>query len=107
MYKPARWCGSICEYGAPGACPSMARDRLRPAYKARAKPHDVRPATEKESSVHDLTKRLASRASRRGVLKGGAALGFGAIGLGPLSSSLAAQGEDKLEVFSWWTSPGE
>jgi glucose/mannose transport system substrate-binding protein len=55
-----------------------------------------------------MTKPMTSRASRRGVLKGGAALGIGAIGLGPLGSRLAAaQAEDALEVFSWWTSPGE
>ena len=58
--------------------------------------------------MHHLSKRFTSRASRRGVLKGGAALGFGALALGPLGSRLAAaQGEDTLEVFSWWTSPGE
>jgi glucose/mannose transport system substrate-binding protein len=58
--------------------------------------------------VHDLTKRFASRASRRGVLKGGAALGIGSIGLGPIGSRLAgAQDGGSLEVFSWWTSPGE
>ena len=33
--------------------------------------------------MHDLTRKFASRASRRGVLKGGAALGIGAVGLGP------------------------
>jgi glucose/mannose transport system substrate-binding protein len=55
-----------------------------------------------------MTKAMTSRASRRGVLKGGAALGIGAIGLSPLGSRLAAaQAEDALEVFSWWTSPGE
>jgi glucose/mannose transport system substrate-binding protein len=58
--------------------------------------------------VYDMTKAMTSRASRRGVLKGGAALGIGAIGLRPLGSRLAAaQAEDALEVFSWWTSPGE
>ena len=58
--------------------------------------------------MHDLTRKFASRASRRGVLKGGAALGIGAVGLGQLGSRLvSAQGEDSLEVFSWWTSPGE
>src|SRR5215208_6326197 len=51
---------------------------------------------------------MTSRASRRGVLKGGAALGIGATGLGLLGSRLAAaQAEDALEIFSWWTSPGE
>ena len=58
--------------------------------------------------MHDLMGKFASRASRRGVLKGGAALGIGAVGLGHLGSRLvSAQGEDSLEVFSWWTSPGE
>ena len=58
--------------------------------------------------MHDVTKVLASRASRRGVLKGGAALGLGSLALGPLAlRGAAAQGEDTLEVFSWWTSPGE
>jgi len=55
-----------------------------------------------------MTRGFTSRASRREVLKGGAALGFGALALGPLTSRLAAaKGEDSLEVFSWWTSPGE
>jgi glucose/mannose transport system substrate-binding protein len=58
--------------------------------------------------VDDMTKAMAARASRRGVLKGGAALGIGAISLGPLGTRQAvAQAEDALEVFSWWTSPGE
>jgi glucose/mannose transport system substrate-binding protein len=58
--------------------------------------------------VYDVNKVMTSRASRRGVLKGGAALGIGTLGLGPLGSRLAAaQAEDKLEIFSWWTSPGE
>lgn len=56
----------------------------------------------------ELAKVFASRASRRGVMKGGAALGLGALSLGPLGSRLAAaQGDNQLEVFSWWTSPGE
>ncbi|MDQ3225580.1 MAG: ABC transporter substrate-binding protein [Chloroflexota bacterium] len=55
-----------------------------------------------------MTKSLSSRASRRGVLKGGAALGAGAMSLGPLGTRLAAaQDAGSLEVFSWWTSPGE
>ena len=49
-----------------------------------------------------------TRASRRGVLKGGAALGLGSLASGPLASrGVAAQGDNQLEVFSWWTSPGE
>jgi glucose/mannose transport system substrate-binding protein len=55
-----------------------------------------------------MTKAMTSRASRRGVLKGGVALGIGAVGLGTLGSHLAAaEAEDSLEIFSWWTSPGE
>jgi glucose/mannose transport system substrate-binding protein len=58
--------------------------------------------------VDDFSSRFASRASRRGVLRGGAALGIGAVGLGQFGSHLAAaQAEDALEIFSWWTSPGE
>ncbi|MBA2597683.1 MAG: carbohydrate ABC transporter substrate-binding protein [Chloroflexia bacterium] len=58
--------------------------------------------------MYDMTKSLSSRASRRGVLKGGAALGAGAMSLGPLGTRLAAaQDAGSLEVFSWWTSPGE
>jgi glucose/mannose transport system substrate-binding protein len=58
--------------------------------------------------VHDLTKGFALRASRRGVLKGGAALGLGAVSLNPLVERLvSAQDGGSLEVFSWWTSPGE
>lgn len=58
--------------------------------------------------MHDLTKALGSRASRRGIMKGGAALGLGALAMGPLGSRLAgAQDAGSLEVFSWWTSPGE
>ena len=58
--------------------------------------------------MYGMTKAMTSRASRRGVLKGGAALGIGAVGLGQLGSRpAAAQAEDKLEIFSWWTSPGE
>ena len=50
--------------------------------------------------MHDVTKVLTSRASRRGVLKGGAALGLGSLTLGPLARRGAvAQGEDTLEVF--------
>jgi glucose/mannose transport system substrate-binding protein len=58
--------------------------------------------------VHELTRRFATRASRRGVLKSGAALGLGAMSVGPLERRLAsAQDSGSLEVFSWWTSPGE
>jgi len=58
--------------------------------------------------VHHLTKGITSRASRRGVLKGGAALGLGAMSFGPMAARLAsAQDAGSLEVFSWWTSPGE
>ncbi|MFN8592471.1 MAG: ABC transporter substrate-binding protein [Thermomicrobiales bacterium] len=59
-------------------------------------------------SYRSLTPTFAARATRRGVLKGGAALGFGAMSFGPLAGRMAAaQDENKLEVFSWWTSPGE
>jgi glucose/mannose transport system substrate-binding protein len=58
--------------------------------------------------VHSLTRSFATRASRRGVLKGGAALGLGAMSVGALGTHLAsAQDGGTLEVFSWWTSPGE
>jgi glucose/mannose transport system substrate-binding protein len=60
------------------------------------------------TSVQLMRKALATPASRRGVLKGGAALGLGSLAMGPLGSRLAAaQDGGKLEVFSWWTSPGE
>jgi glucose/mannose transport system substrate-binding protein len=58
--------------------------------------------------VHDLTKAFAARASRRGVLKGSAALGLGALATHSYAGQFAAaQDAGKLEVFSWWTSPGE
>ena len=58
--------------------------------------------------MYDMTKAMTSRASRRGVLKGGTALGLGAIGLGPVAGRVAsAQDGGQLEIFSWWTSPGE
>ena len=58
--------------------------------------------------MYDVTKAMTSRASRRGLLKGSAALGLGAMSLGPLQTRLAtAQDGGTLEVFSWWTSPGE
>ncbi len=58
--------------------------------------------------MQQLTKVFGARASRRGVLKGSAALGLGALTLEQLASrGTAAQGDNSLEVFSWWTSPGE
>ena len=58
--------------------------------------------------MQDITRMLTARASRRGLVKGGAALGLGALALGPLGTSrIAAQEAGSLEVFSWWTSPGE
>ena len=58
--------------------------------------------------MYDVKKAMRTRASRRGVLKGGAAVGVGAMALGTLGSRLAAaQDGSTLEVFSWWTSPGE
>ena len=58
--------------------------------------------------MYDVTKVTTSRASRRGILKGGAALGFSAMSLGSLGARIAsAQDSGTLEVFSWWTSPGE
>jgi glucose/mannose transport system substrate-binding protein len=57
--------------------------------------------------MRNVTNVLASRASRRGVLKGSAALGLGSLALGPLAGRISAQDADQLEVFSWWTSPGE
>ena len=58
--------------------------------------------------MQEMTKVLTSRASRRGVFKGGAALGIGALSTRQLGA-LAAMAQDAgtLEVFSWWTSPGE
>jgi glucose/mannose transport system substrate-binding protein len=42
------------------------------------------------------------------MLKGSAALGISALGLGSLTREMTfAQDETQLEVFSWWTSPGE
>ena len=52
--------------------------------------------------MYDVNKVMTSRASRRGVLKGGAALGIGTLGLGPLGSRLAAA---RLRI-SWKFSPG-
>lgn len=58
--------------------------------------------------MYDKNKAMTTRASRRGVLKGGAVLGLGAMSLGPLGTSLvSAQDAGTLEIFSWWTSPGE
>jgi len=58
--------------------------------------------------MHDLSKLLSSRASRRGTLKGGAAVGLGALASRGLGHQFAAaQDANSLEVFSWWTSPGE
>src|ERR671912_1793222 len=55
-----------------------------------------------------MTKAMTSRASRRGVLKGGAALGLSSLALGSVGGRLAAaQDAGSLEIFSWWTSPGE
>ncbi len=63
----------------------------------------------------DLRTKLAGSASRRNVLKGSAAVGAGAVGLSRLGGFTAAQdatpaasaATGQLEVFSWWTSPGE
>jgi glucose/mannose transport system substrate-binding protein len=62
----------------------------------------------------DLRTKLAGSASRRNILKGGAAVGAGTFGLNRFGGSAFAQatpgaatGEAALEVFSWWTSPGE
>lgn len=58
----------------------------------------------------DVTIKLTNRATRRTVLKGATAVGAGSLGLGRLGGVAAAQdaaGEAQLEVFSWWTSPGE
>ena len=58
--------------------------------------------------MNGLSRSFTTRASRRGLLKGGAALGLGALSLGPTRGYLAsAQEGGTLEVFSWWTSPGE
>jgi len=55
----------------------------------------------------DFSKHLAARKSRRFVLQGAAALGVGAATYGKLGSLPVGAQEDTLEVFSWWTSPGE
>jgi glucose/mannose transport system substrate-binding protein len=55
----------------------------------------------------DLSNQLAARKSRRFVLQGAAALGVGALSLGKFGGFEAAAAEEQLEVFSWWTSPGE
>ncbi len=63
----------------------------------------------------DLTTKMGGRASRRHILKGSAAVGAGALGVGRLAGFAAAQDASPaasaatggLEVFSWWTSPGE
>ncbi|MBW3631655.1 MAG: ABC transporter substrate-binding protein [Chloroflexi bacterium] len=58
--------------------------------------------------MYDVKKAMTARASRREIVKGGAALGVGALGLGRLDNRIAAaQDGGTLEVFSWWTSPGE
>lgn len=58
-------------------------------------------------AVNHVSKAFSSRATRRAVVKGGAALGLGSLALGPLGSRLATAQENALEIFSWWTSPGE
>ncbi len=55
----------------------------------------------------DLSSKFSVPASRRGILKGAAALGIGATALGRTGFSPVLGQEDQLEVFSWWTSPGE
>jgi glucose/mannose transport system substrate-binding protein len=63
---------------------------------------------QEEQPVYELTKALSARGSRRGVLKGSTALGVGMLSINPLTSRLAtAQDAGSLEIFSWWTSPGE
>ena len=70
---------------------------------------------EKKATTMDgrLAAGLSRRASRRSVLKGAAALGLAAPLGGTLGRAAAAQGTPAaaatgdLEVFSWWTSPGE
>lgn len=52
--------------------------------------------------MHDLSKLLSSRASRRNTLKGGAALGLGAFATRGMGRQFAAaQDANSLEVFSW------
>jgi len=63
----------------------------------------------------DLRQKLGGRASRRHLLKGSAAVGAGTLAAGRLAGLAAAQdatpaasaATGQLEVFSWWTSPGE
>jgi glucose/mannose transport system substrate-binding protein len=60
------------------------------------------------TAVHQMAKLMSSRASRRGVVRGGTALGLGVFGARHLGAWEAlAQDAGTLEVFSWWTSPGE
>ncbi len=63
-----------------------------------------------QDTVNDLlAATLSGRLSRREALKRAAALGLSAPMLGLLlrTRSAAAQGAGNLEIFSWWTSPGE
>ena len=50
---------------------------------------------------------MSGRHSRRELFKQAAALGIGATAAGALINRAAAQGTGSLEIFSWWTSPGE
>ncbi len=55
------------------------------------------------------------RLKRRDFLRGGLVLGAGAVSMGALAacgmpgaaSPAASGGGSKLEIYSWWTSPGE
>ncbi len=62
------------------------------------------------ATVGTLAAGLSGRASRRTLLRGAAALGLAAPMASVLGRAGAAQGTPAtgdLEVFSWWTSPGE
>jgi glucose/mannose transport system substrate-binding protein len=67
----------------------------------------ARGANRKEERPVDVVTKLAATASRRGILKGGAALGVAGLAARQSGWSPVAAQEDQLEVFSWWTSPGE
>ena len=63
----------------------------------------------RSTGIHDLvTATLAGRLSRREAIKRASALGVGATAFMAMArGQVAAQASTELEIFSWWTSPGE